>query len=65
MQAAARGGGEDAVRAGEGDPRRGVECAAGEVPRHRLRRHPWTVPRSCRALPDRRQRSRYQLPLHG
>lgn len=53
------------MRAGEGDLGRGMECAAGEVPGHGLRRHPRSVPRSHRALSDRRGGSQYQLPLHG
>ncbi|PWS20924.1 hypothetical protein DKP78_26275, partial [Enterococcus faecium] len=43
VQAPGGGGGEGAVRAGEGDPHGGVERAAGALPRHRLRRQPRPV----------------------
>ena len=53
------------MRASEVDFNGGMERAAGEVSRHRVRRHPRPVLRPPRALSDRRQCSRYQLSLHG
>ena len=65
VQAVAGGGGENALRSGEGDSRRGMERTAGEVSGDGLRWYPWPVLRSHRALSDRRKCSRYQLSLYG
>jgi hypothetical protein len=59
------GGGEGALRAGQGYPNGGMERTAGAVPRHRLWRHPRPVLRPHRALPHRRRHARHQLSLHG
>ena len=50
VQAFGRGGGEDAVRSGEGDSGGGVERAACEMSGHHLWRYSRPVLRSHRAL---------------
>ena len=65
VQAVAGGGGQGFMRAGEVSFGRGMECAAGEVSGHGVRRYSWAVPRSHRAVPDRRESSRNQLSLYG
>ena len=50
---------------GERDSGRGVQCAAHQQPRDRLRRHPRAVPRPHEAVRDGGARAHHQLRLHG
>jgi hypothetical protein len=53
LQVHAGGGGQGTMRAGKGDPHRGVERIARALPHHYVWRHPRPVLQPHRALPHR------------
>jgi hypothetical protein len=53
LQVHAGGGGQGAMRAGKGDPHRGVERTAHVLLHHYVRQHPRPVLQPHRALPHR------------
>lgn len=51
--------------AGKGNPVERIKCSRSEMPGHRLRRCPWSIPRPHGIISNRRTIARYKLPVHG